>query len=226
MGVFSYLSSSNFVKKLWRFRFPYFRQYAGMLAWMHTVKKFTWVWLRNVLFFDQMIRLHCNKVGENIFFWGTYPLISNNGYIEIGDDVRIIGSNNIMVGFKVTGGEDKTARLVIRDDVTIGFGCEINVASSVYIGSHVRFATGVKIFDNNSHPTDARLRREKSPMTLQDIAPIVIEDDVWIGINAVILKGVVIGEGAIVAAGSVVTKSIPPNVIAAGNPARIVKSLQ
>ncbi len=56
-------------------------------------------------------------------------------------------------------------------------------------------------------------------------APVIIEDNVWIGMNAVILKGVTIGENSVVAAGAVVSKNVPPNVVVAGNPAVIVKHL-
>ena len=57
------------------------------------------------------------------------------------------------------------------------------------------------------------------------IRPTIIEEDVWIGVNAIILKGIIIGKGAIVAAGAVVTKNVPPNTIVAGNPAKVIKEL-
>jgi Acetyltransferase (isoleucine patch superfamily) len=57
-------------------------------------------------------------------------------------------------------------------------------------------------------------------------APIVLEDDVWIGSGSIILKGITIGEGSVVAAGSVVTKDVSPNVIVGGNPARVLKEIE
>jgi acetyltransferase-like isoleucine patch superfamily enzyme len=195
-----------------------------LIANIRCLAKLSWSWIKNVLFFDPMIRYHCNKVGKNIVFQGTYPLIKNSGYIEIGDNATFVGRNNLIVGFNVP--EIGQPRLIIGNNVTIGYQNEINVAYRVEIGNYVRMATRVKIFDNNSHPTSADRRRNRLPMTMEDIAPVVIQDDAWIGMDAIILKGVTIGKGAIVAAGSVVTESVPDHVIVAGNPARVVKVMK
>ncbi|MBA4695807.1 MAG: CatB-related O-acetyltransferase [Legionella sp.] len=100
-----------------------------------------------------------------------------------------------------------------------------SLSSPIHIGSYVLFGPSVTLLCGD-HDT----RQLGIPMYLAEKSPeqassgkIVIENDVWIGANATILKGVTIGEGAIVAAGSVVTKSVPPYAIVAGVPARIVK---
>ena len=80
----------------------------------------------------------------------------------------------------------------------------------------MRFGANVTIMDGDAHQDDSRAGKN---------APIVIEDNVWIGANATILKGVTIGRNSLIGAGSVVVKSIPENVIAAGNPCRVIKSL-
>lgn len=212
------------LKRLYAFRFPYFKPYAALVAGVSSVVGVARTWIQNVLWYDQMIRYRCNKVGSRLFFQGTFPLIQNRGYIEIGDDVTFVGRNNLVVGF--TGANIQRPELIIGDDVIIGYRCEINVAQSVRIGHHVLIATGVKIFDNNSHPIDPERRRMNAPMTRGDIAPVVIHDDVWIGMEATILKGVTIGRGAIVATGSVVTKNVPARVVVAGNPAKVVKIIE
>ena len=209
------------LKRLYAFRFPYFKPYAALIAETCSMVEFARTWIHNVLWYDQMIRYRCNQVGSRLLFQGTFPLIKNRGYIEIGDDVTFVGRNNLVVGFN--GTNIQRPELIIGDDVIIGYRCEINVAESVRIGRHVLIATGVKIFDNNSHPIDPERRRTGAPMTRDEIAPVVIHDDVWIGMEAVILKGVTIGQGAIVAIGSVVTKNVPARAIVAGNPAKVVK---
>jgi acetyltransferase-like isoleucine patch superfamily enzyme len=118
----------------------------------------------------------------------------------------------------------------------IGEGTRIWSQASVSIGNYVLIAHLVDIHDTNSHPVDWRERRLDSEMILsgqgyrtptQTIsAPVVIEDDVWIGFKAIILKGVSIGRGAIIAAGSVVTKDVAPWTVVAGNPARLIDKLQ
>ena len=76
--------------------------------------------------------------------------------------------------------------------------------------------------DNNNHPLDPDRRKLLKKVTAAEIEPVIIEDNVWIGYQSYVGKGVHIGQGSIIAANSVVLKNIPQNCIAAGNPARIV----
>lgn len=99
-------------------------------------------------------------------------------------------------------------------------GTSIVSMTSVKVGSRVRFAPNVVIMDTDGHI----VRRGAEPAALPASQPVVLEDDVWVGLGAIILKGVVIGEGAVVGAGAVVTKSVPAGAIVAGNPARPVES--
>jgi acetyltransferase-like isoleucine patch superfamily enzyme len=109
----------------------------------------------------------------------------------------------------------------------------IAVAEEVEIGSYVLIAWGCCIVDHNSHSLDWRLRKDDTLGWIHDrkewahvkIKPIRIGDHAWIGFNSIILKGVTIGEGAVVAAGSVVTKDVPPFAVVAGNPARVIREL-
>jgi acetyltransferase-like isoleucine patch superfamily enzyme len=91
----------------------------------------------------------------------------------------------------------------------------------VTIGDNVLLGPNVSLYAA-THPVDARLRTETG---LENGAPIVIEDNVWIGGSVVILPGVRIGRDSTVGAGSVVTKDVPPGVVAAGNPCRVIRKL-
>lgn len=102
----------------------------------------------------------------------------------------------------------------------------LTTKAHLIVGNYVMFGPGVSIV-TGSHTTDVIGKymcevtdREKHPEDDQDV---VIEDDVWIGANATILKGVTIGKGSVVAAGAVVTKSCPPYSIIGGVPARVIK---
>lgn len=116
----------------------------------------------------------------------------------------------------------------------VGQGTRIWSQVSVLIGNHVLISHLVDIHDTDSHPISADARRVDALGILETgiyhtptetiSEPIVIEDDVWIGAKAIILKGVTIGRGAIIAAGSVVTRDVEPFAIVAGNPARVVGS--
>ena len=90
----------------------------------------------------------------------------------------------------------------------------------VYIGRDVLFGPEVVIMDSDGHPADRTL---PDITATKKIAPVTIEDNAWIGLGAMIMKGVTIGHHAVVAAQALVTKSVPPHCVVAGNPARIIK---
>lgn len=110
------------------------------------------------------------------------------------------------------------AHIEIGDDVGVS-GCTISAKVSIRIGDRVLIGSGAVITDQDAHPVDPVARRAEAACKT---APVVIEDDVFIGARAIILKGVTIGRGSTIGAGSVVTKSIPPYSVAVGNPARII----
>ena len=121
--------------------------------------------------------------------------------------------------------------------IKIGNGCFIGgstlvCAEKIEIGNNVLISWGCTIVDHDSHSVVLEERQDdvklwsvgKKNWDYVKIAPVDIEDDVWIGFNAIILKGVTIGRGAVVAAGSVVTKNVAPFTVVGGNPARLIRS--
>jgi acetyltransferase-like isoleucine patch superfamily enzyme len=103
-------------------------------------------------------------------------------------------------------------------------GTYIHAWGSIIIGRHVLIAAGTNIIDSNGHSSDVRYARFRQ--NFRDVPrAITIGDYVWIGMNAMVLKGVEIGDCAIVAAGSVVKESVPPFAVVEGNPAKIVRML-
>lgn len=125
--------------------------------------------------------------------------------------------------------------------ITIGSNCLINTRTviecfeSVTIGDDALISFDVLIGDGRNHSTnwaeridDLRLMRSGTSVNLEHLqtAPVVVEDGVWIGARAIILPGVRIGRGSTVGAGSVVTKSVPPFSVAAGNPARVISRVE
>lgn len=120
--------------------------------------------------------------------------------------------------------------------VFLGSGSRIWSATSIEIGNNVLISHGVNIHDTDSHPLDRRSRQDHTKFILESgnlpnssygtiSSPVHIADDVWIGFDAVILKGVNIGCGAVVAAAAVVTKDVEPFTLVAGNPAVVRKRL-
>jgi len=145
-----------------------------------------------------------------------------------------VGANSVLRGQLLVFAH--AGKIEIGKDCYIGEGTRIWSADSIKVGDRVLVAHNVNIHDTNSHSVDPILRHHHFVEMMShghpkvndfDIqsAPICIEDDVWIGCNSTILKGVNIGKSSIVAAGSLVTKDVPEFVIVAGNPARKIRKV-
>lgn len=121
----------------------------------------------------------------------------------------------------------------IRQPFYMDFGKNVHFGENVFVNGACHFQDhgGIHIGDNafiGHQVVLATLDHDLAPDKRTDMhpAPIILEDDVWIGSGSIILKGITIGEGSVVAAGSVVTKDVSPNVIVGGNPARVLKEIE
>jgi len=179
--------------------------------------------------------------------WWPHPIPSNVAFGEgfycetaqIFRHLRSTKPNAIVIGKHVSCyagcsfAVGQNGRCTIGD-FTLLNGALIMAEDKIDIGSHCLISWNVGIADSDFHPLEPAQRlidaqalapffKDRPTRPKLKTAPVRIADNVWIGMNAVILKGVTIGENSVVAAGSVVTKSIPPNTVVAGNPAVIVK---
>jgi acetyltransferase-like isoleucine patch superfamily enzyme len=100
-------------------------------------------------------------------------------------------------------------------------GASIVSRERIAIGDWVQIGPGACVWDNDAHPLDPTRRRDR-PIVDHRCAPVIIHNDVFIGARAIVLKGVTLGAGSVVGAGAVVTKTVEPFEIVAGNPARVV----
>jgi acetyltransferase-like isoleucine patch superfamily enzyme len=153
-------------------------------------------------------------VGQRSRVWGQVS-VSNSGKVVIGDRLRM--RSKIVPVDLFTGPQ---GLLEIGDEVFINFGCSFAAMKFIRIGSRCSIGPYVFIMDNNFHKIEPELRN-LSPESY----PVVIEENVWIGARAIILPGVTVGHDSVIGAGSVVTENIPPRTVAAGVPARILRSL-
>ena len=167
------------------------------------------------------------KLGKKNKFYGmTLFYRKSNSKISIGNNStfrsdrrsNLIGLNHSCMISTLR----ENAEVKIGDYVGMS-GTVIGAAEKVIIGNYTLCGANVVITDNDWHPTSPEARKAKKGGSLSK--PVTIGENVWIGINCIILKGVTIGENSIIGANSVVVRDVPPNVIAAGNPCKIIKRL-
>jgi acetyltransferase-like isoleucine patch superfamily enzyme len=186
----------------------------------HVFARESLTWALRFFWYEPLFRSQCYAVGSE-FEMETLPYLVGSGRIVIGERVQLSGKP----AFGFNNRQHDAPELLIGDDTFIGHDCSFSVGRSVRVGRHCLLATGVRVQDFDGHPLDADQRRANIPTPPEGMRPVVIGDDVWIGTCALILKGVTIGDRSIIGAGAVVTRDVPPDVIVAGNPARVVKEL-
>ena len=154
----------------------------------------------------------CERHGKRTSVKGRLKLAKHNGKIYIGAYCKVYPNAKI----SVVGNDGDIPTLTFGDHVAIGPRTEIHCGKEITIGSGTMISWDCVIMDRDYHKLGDEGKTENK-------APIVIGNNVWIGCRCLIMKGVTIGDGAVVAAGSVVTKDVPAGTLVAGNPARIVK---
>ena len=167
---------------------------------------------------EYFLRPECEYLGP----WYT---IMKPWYVHIsGDNVRIghsftaIGEPGNRVEIGVWGREQGQGSVTIGDACLMSPGSRISASDSIVVGDGVMLANGAYITDCDWHGIYDRMARDEP-------APVTIGDNVWLGDNCAVLKGVTIGENSVVAARAVVTRDVPANVVVAGSPAKVVKEL-
>lgn len=165
------------------------------------------------------------KIGRLPEFEGRTRFERNyNSKIEIGNKCKIVSNlNGNLIGIN-----HRTVIATLRENaiIKIGDNCGISGASicaigNIQIGNNVLIGANSLITDydwHNVHP-------DQRKMVCNTWKPVIIEDNVWLGINTVVLKGVTIGKNSVIGANSLVNKDIPDNVIAGGNPCKVLKRL-
>lgn len=154
----------------------------------------------------------CTSVGKKPRLENK-PYLVNNGEIHIGDYVNICSRGVGCDLVSYPGG-----KLEIGDNVFINFGTTINAQKHVKIGDGVKIGPYCMIHDTDFHI-------QGDDFTNPEGVPVIIEKGAWLGSRVILMKGSVIGEGSIIAAGSVVSGIIPPNVVAGGMPAKVLKKV-
>jgi len=161
----------------------------------------------------ERVRLwRCTEVGALTRLNGGV-IVRNEGTLRLGRKVKLHGRPVAIELVALPGAE-----LTIGDGTSINRGASICAQSSVRIGRNCGIGNDCLIFDTDFHEVDDRTR-------VPDAAPVTIGDDVWLAARCIVLKGVTIGDGAVVCAGSVVATNVPARALVGGNPARLIRRL-
>lgn len=201
----------------------------NIISWVSQKIMFAWGRFSGTLRLRLKARFLGVQVGHNVHAHGPVGLLRwPGGKITIGNNVSLVSSwrrataaaLNHPVRLRVFG---KGASIELGDYCELS-GTSITARScSIMLGSHVLIGPNCAITDSDFHAHWPASERSINP-GMENDAPVRIGDHVWIGMNTLVLKGVDIGACSIIGAGSVVTRNIPPNCIACGVPARVIKS--
>ncbi|URZ00937.1 DapH/DapD/GlmU-related protein [Clostridium felsineum] len=201
------------------------------------------------IFYIRNICNSYNKLADIIEKNNTYVEIDSSSVLmgdfeiirgELEEKVHLVIGKSSLLYCKISY-QSNTGLVEIGDRSYIASNTKLICVDKIHIGNDVLISWDCTIYDNDSHSIDFEYRKNdvlnmlKSLNTTGEVnsnkqwnnvksKPIIIEDKVWIGFGVTILKGVTIGEGAVIGAGSVVTSDVPPYTVAAGNPARVLRS--
>jgi acetyltransferase-like isoleucine patch superfamily enzyme len=176
---------------------------------------------KRLLICEPLFKAYCRRYGRGVRTGVYIHWVQGKGDLILGDDVLVDGKCSFSFAARYT----PRPTLSVGDHSEIGHNCRFSVGKRITIGRHCHIASDVWMLDSSGHPADPEARLAGLPPYPEEVRPIVIEHNVWIGSRSVIFPGITIGHGSIVAAASVVTGDVPPDTLVAGNPARKVRSL-
>lgn len=211
------MTIKHFIAKLYRLprrlRMTFYILWNKVKFWMNDIEYGTGLQVHNVVYLTKHPEA-CMKIGSNV------TITSGEAFNPLCRNIRA----SICL-------ERSTSLIEIGDDTGMSSPC-IWAKERISIGNRVMIGGDCILMDSDAHNLDYRVRgsRERIGKMSKDVltaktAPIIIGDDVLIGTRCIILKGVSIGARSIIAAGSIVTKSIPADCIAGGNPCRVIRML-
>jgi len=192
---------------------PLYSIYCMLRSLITTVTRMFW--------WTPLLKGRLDHIGQNLYLYGGLPYISGPIRITLGDHCRVSGHTT----FSGRTCAQQPPELHVGNNVDIGWMTTIAVGRRVEIGNNVRIAGRTLLAGYPGHPLESKARAAGLPETDDQVGDIILEDDVWLATGVSVMAGVRIGQGTIVAAGSVVSKDLPPMVLAGGIPARVIRPL-
>jgi acetyltransferase-like isoleucine patch superfamily enzyme len=177
--------------------------------------------LYRLLVCEPLFKAACRSYGRNVRTGVFVHFVQGSGDIVIGDDTHVDGKSSFGFGARFS---DRPL-LVIGARTYVGHQCSFSVSDRITIGDDCYIATGCFFMDSPGHPLDPAARLAHLPPGREQIKSIAIGNNVWIGTQAMVMPGVTIGEGSVVAARAVVASDVPPFTVVGGVPAKVIRRL-
>lgn len=183
--------------------------------------RFTWHFFLRVFICEPWFKAYCKQYGRHLRTDIYLHWITGKGDIYVGDGVTFDGK--CVFHFASMCTDHPTLRVGNRS--YLANSCRFTVGKQITIGDDCRIASEVWIFDSPGHPLDPVARLAGAPPSSEDVKPVTIGNNVWIGRRCIIFPGVTVGDNSVIVAGSVVMSDVPPDTMVAGNPARKIGTL-
>ena len=180
-----------------------------------------WTNFLRIFWYTPMFRSRVETPALRMQLSDGLPTIQGPVRIRMGSDCRVSG----VITLSGRGASAETPLFEIGDNCDVGWGSTISVGTKIVFGDNVRLASEVALVGYPGHPFDPIARAKHAPCTEDQIGDIILEDDVWLGQGVMVTPNVRIGRGTVVGMGSVVTKDLPPGVLAAGAPAKVIRRI-
>lgn len=168
---------------------------------------------------EYFVRPQLDSLGSNYQLMKPWNFRIHGACIALGESPHVVTTRDRPVCLTTWAYGDYQGSIDIADYCLLCPGVRVDSASSVRIGSNTMLAAGAYVTDADWHDIYDRSK------PIGRTAPVILGDNVWVGDSSIVCKGVNIGDNSVIGAGSVVTSDIPANVIAAGNPARVIREL-
>ncbi len=202
-------------------QFPVIRPLHGLLYHLHRFIAELSANLTRIFYWTPLFKTRLTNNPKNLNLYSGMPLLLGPMKITMGNNCRVSGHSTI----SGRGASKETPELIVGNNVGISWQNEIFVGNKVEIGDNVRLAVKTRIVGYPGHPVDPDTRAQGLPDSDDQVGDIIIGKNAWLAAGVTVMGNVTIGEGTIVATNSVVTKDLPPHVLAGGIPAKVIKKL-
>ncbi len=214
-----YANLKALLKAVLSFSFPSIYFIHRPLYTLHVFVANLWHRLIAGMWYVPLFKSRCERCGPTLNVFGGMPLIMGQPKLFFGNQITLIGTTI------ASGHVYDNPEVVIGDRASIGYGTVISASRYVEIGNDTMISKNCYIADNNGHPISPKRRLKHDSVKQSEVDPVYIGKNVWIGVNCCIMKGVKIGDNAIIAANSVVVTDVPADTIYGGGIAKHVKDI-